>query len=39
MSTFRAKHGGFAIIVNDVLMKIVSIVMPGLVPGIHVFAA
>jgi hypothetical protein len=36
---FGAKDGGRATIVNDVLMNIVSIVMPGLVPGIHVFAA
>jgi hypothetical protein len=33
------KDGGLATIVNNVLMKILSIVMPGLVPGIHVFAA
>jgi hypothetical protein len=33
---FRAKDGGVAIIVNDVLMKH-TLVMAGLVPAIHVF--
>jgi hypothetical protein len=33
------KNGELATIANNVLMNIVSIVMPALVPGIHVFAA